>query len=251
MTAEQEIQERKQAGLAMSHIASALAELGQPAPQEAVSEIKSTLNQSVGALNSFLQTGTERKFLDESYRLMGVARELLTSVEEEACRKALESVTRGLAVLHPVTTPSEPTPEEKDAAKRRRVMSRQRIESQQEIQVSSGADRRSQTRVFIDTEVSFESDSNFYTGFTEDLSDGGLFVATYNLRPVGTVIEMSFTLADGYVINTQGVVKWVRDLNEGSDALPGVGIEFEQLEDPDKAAIDKFINRRDPIFYDE
>jgi uncharacterized protein (TIGR02266 family) len=113
-------------------------------------------------------------------------------------------------------------------------------------------DRRQHPRVALRSEVSFESEHNFYTGFTEDISEGGLFVATYQLRPVGTEIELSFTLPDGPTIETVGVVRWIRDpldLTDGSP--PGMGIQFRELPPEEREAIESFLGARSPLFYDD
>ncbi|MFW5925383.1 MAG: TIGR02266 family protein [Myxococcota bacterium] len=118
---------------------------------------------------------------------------------------------------------------------------------------SAGAeDRRHHRRVELETDVSFESDSNFFTGFMEDVSEGGLFLATYQLEPIGTVIETTFHLPDGHIVHARGQVRWIRDpRNDTSDARPGMGIQFDELLPEDRRAIQAFIEARSPLFYEE
>lgn len=114
------------------------------------------------------------------------------------------------------------------------------------------AERRRAPRAFLETEVSFESADNFYTGFTEDVSEGGLFLATYDLRPIGTHLEVEFTLPTGHIVRTEGEVRWVRDpQDEAPDAPPGMGIQFRELRPEDHAAIMEFIEARAPLFYED
>jgi uncharacterized protein (TIGR02266 family) len=118
--------------------------------------------------------------------------------------------------------------------------------------LDDGKDRRRAPRINIHTDVSFESESNFYTGFSEDLSDGGVFIATYALRPIGETIDLSFTLPNGHIVNVQGTVRWVRETSEeNTDVPPGLGIQFDDLSDSDRAAILDFVRNRAPLFYDE
>ena len=113
-------------------------------------------------------------------------------------------------------------------------------------------ERRRSPRVTLETEITVESESNFYTGFTEDISDGGLFLATYQLRPLGSEIEVTFTLPDGHTVHAAGEVRWLRDPRDyNRDAPPGMGIQFHALSDEDRAAIAEFIRSRSPLFYDE
>src|SRR5690606_20171164 len=41
-----------------------------------------------------------------------------------------------------------------------------------------------------------------YTGFTEDVSEGGVFVTTYRLAPVGTRVDLELSLPNGHVVRT-------------------------------------------------
>ena len=116
----------------------------------------------------------------------------------------------------------------------------------------AGAERRKAPRAFLETEITFESAANFYTGFTEDISEGGLFLATYDLHPMGTEIEIEFTLPTGHIVRTTGIVRWVRDpRDEAPDAPPGMGLQFRDLLPEDQTAIHEFIEARAPIFYED
>jgi uncharacterized protein (TIGR02266 family) len=111
--------------------------------------------------------------------------------------------------------------------------------------------RRSVQRFSINTEIGFQSDSNFYTGFTEDVSQGGLFIATYDCRPIGARLCVNFTLPDGELVSTEGIVRWVREYNRATpNTSPGMGVQFTALAESDRTAIDRFLTRRDPLFYE-
>jgi uncharacterized protein (TIGR02266 family) len=115
-----------------------------------------------------------------------------------------------------------------------------------------GAERRTSPRVPLETQVNFEGGTNFYTGFSQDISSGGLFVCTYDLQPIGTRVELTFSLPDGYTVNAPGQVRWLRDpIEPDPDAPPGMGIMFEELLPEDRRAIDEFVNLRAPLFYDD
>jgi uncharacterized protein (TIGR02266 family) len=116
----------------------------------------------------------------------------------------------------------------------------------------AGIERRRVPRVPLQTEVTIEGHSNFYTGFTQDISTGGLFVCTKQLLPVGTKIDLVFRLPDGKRIAVKGEVRWVRDIAfSSSEALPGMGIQFENLRPEDLEAVERFVKERAPLFYDE
>lgn len=99
--------------------------------------------------------------------------------------------------------------------------------------------------------VGYETESNFFAGFSSNISEGGLFVATINLPPVSSVVEIRFSLPSGFEASSTGEVKWTRDWNEMTpDVAPGFGVSFKSLRDDTRQAIQSFVSQREPIFYD-
>jgi len=238
-----ESQGPKQAQLALNLIKIALSSTSNnPGSQQALIG----LSKAQKALEIYLKNPAELVQINVAYEVLGAAREDLKKAGEA---KALEAVTRGMTALHPIAE-SRKELEQKDKDLRAKAARPPELPSM--TPKAPGEERRAAPRVFLDAEVSFESESNFYTGFTSDLSDGGIFIATYNLRPVGTVIELSFGLPNGHVINAKGIVRWVRDpKDETLDAPPGVGLQFQDLKNEDRQAILDFVKAREPLFYDE
>ncbi|MFZ5445937.1 MAG: TIGR02266 family protein [Myxococcota bacterium] len=114
------------------------------------------------------------------------------------------------------------------------------------------AAQRQSPRVRMQAAVDFSSDNNFYNGFSANISDGGLFVATVNLQPLGTEIDLAFSLPSGERIEAKGVVRWVREINDQiPDSFPGIGIQFKQLSPDAEQAIHHFLAEREPLFYAE
>jgi uncharacterized protein (TIGR02266 family) len=106
-------------------------------------------------------------------------------------------------------------------------------------------------RLEVQLEVSIASESNFYAGFTENLSEGGVFVATHTPRPLGSVVDLVIDLPGQDPIRTRGVVRWLRAYSEASDTSPGMGIRFEGLSPEDTARIHMFAEGRQPMFFDD
>jgi uncharacterized protein (TIGR02266 family) len=112
--------------------------------------------------------------------------------------------------------------------------------------------RRQHNRYRVQLDVTVTSDHNFYAGFAENMSVGGLFIATHQLKAVGDRIDFSLQLpGSGEPIRGSGVVRWVRVYSESSDAPPGLGIRFEALERGAQRRIAEFLEQREPLFYDE
>jgi uncharacterized protein (TIGR02266 family) len=114
------------------------------------------------------------------------------------------------------------------------------------------AERRAAPRYEVATEVSFESETNFYVGFTADISAGGLFVVSWSAQPIGARVSLTFTLPDtAREVKVEGVVRWVREHNaRDPDLWPGMGIQFEGLEPGIRQEIERFLARREPLFYE-
>jgi uncharacterized protein (TIGR02266 family) len=111
--------------------------------------------------------------------------------------------------------------------------------------------RREHSRFHVDLDVTVGSDHNFYAGFAENLSAGGVFIATHKLKPVGSPIELTINLPDGVQVRATGEVRWIRVFNEQSDTPPGMGVRFNDLADASVALIQSFLARRDPLFFDD
>ena len=115
-----------------------------------------------------------------------------------------------------------------------------------------GSERRVAARREVEVEIGIQSDTNFYTGFSCDISSGGLFVATYDVPAIGTAVNVNFRLPGCPAMSLDGVVRWVRELNPNDpDMVPGMGVEFGALEPRQASAINAFLSVRQPIFFEE
>jgi uncharacterized protein (TIGR02266 family) len=112
--------------------------------------------------------------------------------------------------------------------------------------------RRATTRFAVELDMSISTDHNFYAGFVENMSVGGVFVATHQLKQIGSVVDIDIYLPESNTtVRGKGEVRWIRDYNESSNVPPGMGIRFAELEPGGQEAIDEFLGRRDPMFFDE
>jgi uncharacterized protein (TIGR02266 family) len=115
----------------------------------------------------------------------------------------------------------------------------------------SALQRRRHDRAHLTTELNWFSGSNFYTGFTQDISEGGVFIVSYVTEPVGTEVSLELGLSGGFEIFATGIVRWVREHTSDESEPPGMGIQFTKLSDEDRATIAAFVKHRDPLFYEE
>jgi uncharacterized protein (TIGR02266 family) len=113
-------------------------------------------------------------------------------------------------------------------------------------------ERRQQPRFAVAVQVTMESEHNFYTGLTQDLSGGGLFVATHNIRPIGERVHLRFTLPTARdPIDALTEVRWIRPTPvAGGGGEAGMGLRFLSLAQPAQEAIKAFLRQRESLFYD-
>lgn len=119
-----------------------------------------------------------------------------------------------------------------------------RVPAQLDVQIESDVD--------VEAEVTLHSEHQFYAGFSENISDGGLFVQSWAHHEVGAHLTLRFTLPDDETpIETIGEVRWTRAYDRAHDTPPGIGVAFLDLSTRDRARIDRFLKQRRPLFYDE
>lgn len=120
-----------------------------------------------------------------------------------------------------------------------------------EPHAGSGPEHRVTPRVPIAVEVTMESDHNFYAGMTNNISEGGVFVANPKPPKVGAKVELELALEQLPVRFTiKGEVRWIREFD--ADEMPaGCGIRFVEISQHAIEAIRAFIAKRDTLFYDE
>jgi uncharacterized protein (TIGR02266 family) len=116
--------------------------------------------------------------------------------------------------------------------------------------VSPDPERRYSRRVALDVDIGLHSETNFFVGYGEDISEGGLFVATYDLLPRGTPLTVSLVLPGGHQITAHGRVAWTRVPGHDAEFMPGFGVTFDALSEADRREIHRFLRKRPPMFFD-
>jgi uncharacterized protein (TIGR02266 family) len=116
-----------------------------------------------------------------------------------------------------------------------------------------GPENRKVPRAELEVEVTLESESNFYSGITGNVSTGGLFVATYTPPPKGAEVALDLKLEGApEPLQLRGVVLWVRGPERATDlSPPGCGVRWVELQENAVTAITRFVDKRDTIFYDD
>lgn len=86
-------------------------------------------------------------------------------------------------------------------------------------------------RVFPRTLVNheFATLDEFITEYVKDLSAGGVFVRVHDPLPVGTRVELRFTVIGDELETVEGVGTVVRVVAPAAGVTPGMGVMFEEL----------------------
>jgi uncharacterized protein (TIGR02266 family) len=114
---------------------------------------------------------------------------------------------------------------------------------------------RAAERFNLEVNVDLESDHNFYTGLTQNISAGGLFIATNVIRRIGDRITLKFSFpGSDKPIEVETEVRWIREnsaLQRVGDGSTGMGVRFINLSPEASAAIQNFLQSRDSLYYDD
>jgi Tfp pilus assembly protein PilZ len=100
------------------------------------------------------------------------------------------------------------------------------------------------------------SHSNFYRGLANGdvLNSGGLFVATYDLIPIGRQVTLNVSLPGGYEFEAIGVVRWSREVPPAASMIPeispGFGVQFTSLPAAARKLVERYVRNRDPLLHD-
>jgi uncharacterized protein (TIGR02266 family) len=105
-------------------------------------------------------------------------------------------------------------------------------------------------REALEANIGATTESNFFVGFSGDIGEGGVFVATYLSLPLGTKVDLLVTLPGGFQKSIPSTVRFVRDPMD-MYSEPGMGVRFDRLDNEARELILRFIRKRPPLFYDE
>ena len=89
-------------------------------------------------------------------------------------------------------------------------------------------ERRRGGRVELKLPVDYTSVDAFFSEFTANINEGGMFVEMDDAPDLGTLVQLQFDLP-GHIaaVQVEGRIAWISDGKDDSPA--GVGIEFQNL----------------------
>jgi uncharacterized protein (TIGR02266 family) len=224
-----------QARTAREELGKALASLQEdPNTPSDVMNVAQNIAQAVGALFEAEKAGDERAGKHSVRNALGSLSQTMALLQDvrsqhHGVQQATAAIAGAMSRLHPLTAvPSiSPPPLHKTEPK--------------------GGPRQP-----VEANVGANSETNFYVGFSGEIAEGGVFVATYTVLEVGTNVEVHVSLPGGYEFKVPGHVHFVRDpMDMSADSEPGMGVRFEALPSEARELVLRFIRKRPPMFYDD
>lgn len=89
-------------------------------------------------------------------------------------------------------------------------------------------------------QVEFRTASSFLVAYSVNLSRGGMFLETEHPAEVGSLITLHFAVPGADPITVVGRVTWRRPAQQDQEP-PGIGIEFQHMDDELGAVIDGLV----------
>jgi uncharacterized protein (TIGR02266 family) len=92
--------------------------------------------------------------------------------------------------------------------------------------------------------VAYRTVDGFITDWAVNISRGGIFINTRNPLAVGTTVRLIISLPDtAFPFDLSGRVTRVSEFDNPSNQVPGMGIEFIDVDEDKRARIERFVER--------
>lgn len=92
--------------------------------------------------------------------------------------------------------------------------------------------------------VAYRTVDGFITDWAVNISRGGIFINTRNPLAVGTTVRLIISLPDtAFPFDLSGRVTRVSEFDNAANQVPGMGIEFVDVDDEKRSRIERFVDR--------
>jgi uncharacterized protein (TIGR02266 family) len=92
--------------------------------------------------------------------------------------------------------------------------------------------------------VAYKTVDGFITDWAVNISRGGIFINTRHPLGVGTTVKLIISLPDApFPFDLVGRVTRVNEFNNPLNNVPGMGIEFLDVDDDKRLRIERFVQR--------
>jgi uncharacterized protein (TIGR02266 family) len=92
--------------------------------------------------------------------------------------------------------------------------------------------------------VAYRTVDGFITDWAVNISRGGIFINTRNPLAVGSIVRLIISLPDAaFPFDLTGRVIRVHPADSNSDQVPGMGLEFVDVDEDKKSRLARFVDR--------
>ncbi len=104
--------------------------------------------------------------------------------------------------------------------------------------------KRRALRLHHEIPVAYRSVGSFLTDWATNISQGGLFINTRKPLPVGTAVKILVQLPGAsFPFQLEGRVTRVTEYDNHANMVPGMGVEFTDVDDAKRREIEAFVER--------
>ena len=108
----------------------------------------------------------------------------------------------------------------------------------------SGVEKREHARARLKVEVTYKTADVFTSNLSINISTGGIFIKTPKPPPMGTMLDLEFSLPDQHkTIKADGKIVWVQHPSAKSSMPAGMGIKFRQISAEDLQEISEYVKK--------
>jgi uncharacterized protein (TIGR02266 family) len=92
--------------------------------------------------------------------------------------------------------------------------------------------------------VAYRTVDGFITDWAVNISRGGIFINTRNPLPAGSIVRLIVSLPDAaFPFDLTGRVIRTQPPGGENDAMPGMGLEFVDIDEEKKGRLARFVDR--------
>lgn len=107
-----------------------------------------------------------------------------------------------------------------------------------------GDNKRRAARLHHDIPVAYRSVGSFLSDWATNISQGGLFINTRKPLPVGTAVKILVQLPGAsFPFQLAGRVTRVTQFDNKANMVPGMGVEFTDVDEPKRRELEAFVAR--------
>ena len=104
--------------------------------------------------------------------------------------------------------------------------------------------QRRSSRLYHELPVAYRSVGSFLTDWATNISQGGLFINTRHPLPVGTLVKILIQLPmAAFPVDLSGRVTRVAEYDNQANVVPGMGIEFTDIDAAKRDQIEAFVQK--------